>query len=409
MRVVYKRCAGLDVHKDTVVACVRVQEDDRVSHEVATFGTTTAGLLRLADWLVARRCKHVGLEATGVYWKPVWHMLEEHCELVLANPQEVRNVPGRKSDVNDAAWLSDLLAHGLVRASLVPPRPIQELRDLTRTRKQLTREVSKHTLRIEKVLEDANLKITGVVSNLLGVSGRAILRALISGESDPERLLAVTTGRLRAPRQRLLEGLQGMITEHHRFLLRLHLEHIETLEKAIASLEGRMGELVEPFREQIARLMTIPGVNLLTAQVIVAEIGREMGRFATEANLVSWARLCPRLDESAGKRRSTRLRPGATWLKTALVQSAWGATKVKGSDLRARFLRIKARRGPKKAIMAVAAAILRAAYFILRDDGVTYRDLGATYLDRKHAARAVRRLRQRIEALGYHVEIRPAA
>lgn len=408
MHEMHERCAGLDVHKDVVVASARWKDGARVRHEVAEFATTTTGLLKLGDWLDAHRCTHVVLEATGVYWKPVWHVLEGRFALVLANAAHVKAVPGRKSDVNDATWLADLLAHGLVRASFVPPAPIQALRDLTRTRKQLVREVAQHTLRIQKTLEDGNIKITGVVSDVLGPSGRAILRALIAGETDPERVLARTTGRLRASRERLVEGLRGVLREHQRFLLGLHLEQIEALEHSIARVEAQIATLVEPFRERVALLPTIPGVSDRTAQVIVAEIGLEMHRFPTAGHLISWAGLCPRMDESAGKRRSTRVRPGAPWLKTALVSAGWGAAASKGTYLRAQFVRLKTRRGPKKAIVAVAASILTAAYYILRD-GVPYHDLGADYFDRRNPDTVVRRLVRRIENLGFEVALRPAA
>jgi transposase len=408
VKIVHRRCAGLDVHKETVVASVRTIRSRRVEYETETFGTTTSALLRLAQWLRTREARHVGLEATGVYWKPVWHVLEPSFELVLANAHEVRNIPGRKSDVSDARWLSDLLAHGMIRASFVPPRPIQELRDLTRTRKQLVREIGQHTLRLQKTLEAANIKITGVVSDLLGVSGRALLRGIIAGETDPEQLLAATTGLLRAPHERLCEGLRGNVTEHHRFLLRLHLDQIETLEKAIALLERRTDELIAPFRERVELLTTMPGVSRTLARVIVAEIGLDMSRFKTVGHLVSWAGLCPRLDESAGKRRSTKVRNGAPWLKATLVQSAWAAVSKKDSYLRSRFLRIKARRGPKKAIVAVAASMLRAAYYMLRDDQ-PYRELGSQHFDQIDRSKAVRRLTKSIESLGFVVEPRPAA
>jgi transposase len=408
VKIVHRRCAGLDVHKETVVASVRTIRSRRVEYETETFGTTTSALLRLEEWLRARDVRHVGLEATGVYWKPVWHVLEPSVDLVLANAHEVRNIPGRKSDVSDAQWLSDLLAHGMIRASFVPPRPIQELRDLTRTRKQLVREIGQHTLRLQKTLEAANIKITGIVSDLLGVSGRALLRGLIAGETDPERLLAATTGLLRAPHERLCEGLRGSTTEHHRFMLRLHLEQIETLEKAIGQLEQRTDELIAPFRERVELLTTMPGVSRTLARVMVAEIGLDMSRFKTVGHLVSWAGLCPRLDESAGKRRSTKVRNGAPWLKATLVQSAWAAVSKKDSFLRSRFLRIKARRGPKKAIVAVAASMLRATYYMLRDNQ-PYRELGSQHFDQMDRSKAVRRLTKRIESLGFVVELRPAA
>lgn len=403
MEVVHARCAGLDVHKELIVACARWMQGAQPHHVIAQFGPTTRELLRLADWLEQHGCTHVALEATGVYWKPVWHVLEARFELLLATAMHVRAIPGRKSDVNDATWLADLLAHGLVRASFVPPPAIQALRDLTRTRKQLVRQVTQHTLRIQKTLEDANLKLTGVVSTLLGPSGRAILRALIAGETDPDRLLAATTGKLQAPRERLLEGLRGLPGDHHRFLLRLHLEQIEALERSIAQVEARLEDQLRPFRASVERLTTMPGVSATVAQAIVA-----VTRFPTAAHRVSWAGLCPRLDESAGQRRSTRVRKGAPWLKTMLISAAWAAVAKKDTYLRAQFHRLKTRRGPKKAIVAVAASMLTAAYHVLRD-GVPYQDLGPTYFDQRDRTHVVRRLQRRIEALGYRVDVRPAA
>ncbi len=408
MEILYPQCAGLDVHKDIVMACARSVVGASARHDTAEFATTTRGLLALADWLKEHHSTHVAMEATGVYWKPVWHVLEGGVELQLINPAHARNVPGRKSDVNDARWLADLLAHGLVRPSFVPPAPIQALRDLTRTRKQLVRQVGRHTLRIQKTLEDANLKLTGVISDLLGTSGRAILKALIAGETDPERLLEHTTGRLKTPRERLLDGLRGVVTDHHRFIIRLHLRQIESLESGIVQLERQIEKLLRPFRDRVERLTTIPGVSHTVAQVLVAEIGLDMTRFPTAGHLVSWAGLCPRMDESAGKRRSTRLRHGAPWLKTTLVTAGWAAAGSRDTYLRAQFVRLKTRRGPKKAVVAVAASILTAAYHILRD-GVDYRDLGADYFDRRDRTSVVRRLSRRIEALGYHVEVHRVA
>lgn len=408
MEILYPQCAGLDVHKDIVMACARSVVGASARHDTAEFATTTRGLLALADWLKEHHSTHVAMEATGVYWKPVWHVLEGGFELQLINPAHARNVPGRKSDVNDARWLADLLAHGLVRPSFVPPAPIQALRDLTRTRKQLVRQVGRHTLRIQKTLEDANLKLTGVISDLLGTSGRAILKALIAGETDPERLLEHTTGRLKTPRERLLDGLRGVVTDHHRFIIRLHLRQIESLESGIVQLERQIEKLLRPFRDRVERLTTIPGVSHIVAQVLVAEIGLDMTRFPTAGHLVSWAGLCPRMDESAGKRRSTRLRHGAPWLKTTLVTAGWAAAGSRDTYLRAQFVRLKTRRGPKKAVVAVAASILTAAYHILRD-GVDYRDLGADYFDRRDRTSVVRRLSRRIEALGYHVEVHRVA
>jgi transposase len=408
MQIVHQRCAGLDVHQQTVVADARWLVGASVHHQSAQFETTSSGLLQLSDWLERHQCTHVAMEATGVYWRPLWHVLEGHFELVLANAAHVRNVPGRKSDLNDARWLADLLAHGLIRPSFVPPTPIQDLRDLTRTRKQLVRETAQHTLRIQKVLEDANIKITGIISEVLGVSGRAILNAIINGESDPERLLACTTGRLTAPRAQLVEALRGLTTNHHRFLLRLHLGQIDALQRAIAEVEGQIGRLIEPFRQRVELLSTMPGISDTVAHMLVAEIGTDMSRFPSSGHLISWAGLCPRMDESAGKRRSTRIRHGAPWLKTTLVTAAWAAVGAKDTYLRAQFHRLKTRRGPKKAIIAVAASMLTAAYHMLLNQ-VPYQDLGGNYFDQRDRSGVVRRLKRRIESLGYKVVIQSAA
>jgi transposase len=406
MEVLHARCAGLDVHKDVVVACVRIQQGTLVQ-TVETFGTTTKALLALHDWLQNQGVTIVAMEATGIYWKPVWHVLEESFELVLANAMHIKNVPGRKTDVNDAMWIADLLAHGLIRNSFVPPTAIQEMRTLMRTRKQLVRERAQHVQRIQKTLEDANLKIASVVSDVMGVSGRAILHALIEGETSPEKLLETTSGRLHASPNILMEALRGRVGAHHRFLLKLHLDQIEALEKSINAVDKEVGPAIEPFRAKVTRLLTLPGVSDVTAQILISEIGIDMSRFPTSGHLVSWAGLCPRNDESAGKRRSTRLRQGAPWLKTALTQAAWAAARSKSGYLRSQFLRIKSRRGPKKAIMAVAASMLTAAYYILRDD-VDYRDLGTDYFDRTDKARTAQRLIRRLHDLGYSVQL-PAA
>ena len=363
MEVLYPRCAGLDVHAATVVACVRIASGATIRYEHRTVSTNTGGLLALADWLTAHQVTHVAMEATGVYWKPVWHVLEDRVTLVLANAMHIRNIPGRKSDKNDATWIADLLALGLIRSSFVPPAPIQELRDLTRTRKQLVRERARHMQRIQKTLEDANVKLTEVISDILGTSGRAILRALVAGETDPERLADLTAGRrLKATRAALVEALHGRVTAHHRFMLNLHLTHIATLDSAVAAVETQIREALAPFRAAVSLLMTMPGVSDTAAAVIIAEIGDDMSTFPSAGHLLSWAGLCPRLDESAGKRRSTRTRPGAPWLKTTLVQIAWPAARKKHSYFQAQFLRLKSRRGPKKAIVAVAASMLTDVY-----------------------------------------------
>jgi transposase len=409
MDVLYERCAGLDVHKDTVVACARISGPGGESkREVRTFATTTRGLLELSDWMTEHGCTHVAMEATGVYWKPVWHVLEGAFELVLANAAHIRNVPGRKTDINDATWIADLLAHGLIRGSFVPPAAIQHVRDLTRTRKQLVREVAQHTQRIQKTLEDANIKLTGTISDVLGLTGRAILDALVAGESDPERLADLADRRIKAPRIKLVETLRGRVTEHHRFLLKLHLGQVDALRAAIAEVDEQLGKALGEATAMAKLLTTMPGVGELVAQVVVGEIGTDMGRFPSAAHLVSWAGLCPRSDESAGKRRNTRVRHGAPWLKTTLVQAAWSAAAKKNSYHRAQFQRLKARRGPKKAIVAVAASMLTAAYHMLRD-GTAFHDLGPDHFDRQDRGKVAQRLTRRLEQLGYVVDLRPAA
>ena len=406
MEVLYPRCAGLDVHKKTVVACVRIARDGAPSQEVRTFETTTSGLLALADWLDSFGVEHVAMEATGVYWKPVWHVLEGHFELVLANAAHVKNVPGRKTDVNDAMWLADLLAHGLIRPSFVPPAAVQELRSLTRTRKQFVRERSAHVQRIDKVLEDANLKLGVVLADIMGVSGRAVLQALIAGEHDPQRLVLLISTRVKASRAELVEALRGHVTAHHRVMLKLPLGHIAALDQASAAIEKEVGQGLEPFRQAARLLSTMPGLSNVSAQVVVAEIGIDMSRFATPAHLLSWACMCPRNDQSAGKRRSVRLRRGGRWLKTTLVQAAWSAIKVKGSYLQAQFHRLRARRGAKKAIIGVAASMLTAAWHMLRD-GTEWHDLGAAHFDRADAHKTANRLIRRLQQIGYAVQLTP--
>lgn len=408
MEVLYARAAGLDVHKETVVAGVRLARGAEVERHVETFGTTTRELLRLVEWLSAHGVMQVGLEATGVYWKPVWHVLEGHFPLILGNAQEIRNVPGRKTDASDAAWLADLVAHGLIRSSFVPPEPIQELRDLTRTRTQLVRERSQHVQRIQKVLEDANVKLSSVVSDLLGVSGRAILEAIVRGESEPTRLAALAHARLKASKAELEEALEGRVREHHRFLLRLHLRQIDALESSVALLEQRVEELLLPFADLVRRLQTIPGVGEAVASVLLAEIGADMSAFPTAAHLVSWTGLAPRQDMSAGKRRSSRTRKGK-WAKAVLVQAAWAAVRQKEPTyLKAQFYRLRARRGAKKAIVAVAASIVTAAYHIIRD-GSAYQDLGGDYFQRRDQERHAFRLVERLQKLGYVVQLQTAA
>ena len=408
MEVLHTRCAGLDVHKDTVVAAIRLAEGGAVQSEVRTFGTATPDLLALSDWLAEHDCTYVAMEATGVYWRPVWHILSDgDRSLVLANAAHVKNVPGRKTDVADAVWLADLLAHGLIRSSFVPDPATQEMRALLRTRKQLVREAASHVQRLQKTLEDANIKLASVLASIVGMSGRDILQALIAGETDPDRLAALVQRGVKAPAEKLRAALQGRDTERHRFLLRLHLGLIDTLDAAIADIDKEVNRELDPFRQAVRQLRTIPGLSDLTARVVVSEIGTDMGRFPTAGHLVSWAGLCPRNDESAGKRRSNRLRKGDPWLKTVLVQCAWAGARKKGSYLRAQYQRLARKRGPKKAICAVAASILTAAYHMLRD-GTFYRDLGEGHFQRDTPEARAGRLAKQIERLGFNCTIAQA-
>jgi transposase len=383
--------------------------DGKVTTAVKTFKTTTRELMALSDWLSAEGVTHIALEATGVYWKPVWHILSDgEFELALANAAHVKSVPGRKTDVNDATWLADLMAHGLFRPSFVPDEPTQQMRDLLRTRKQFVRERSSHTQRIQKTLEDANIKLDSVITDILGLSGRRMIEALIAGETAPEALAKLADGRIHATKAELEASLRGRVTAHHRFMLRLHLNQLDALDAAIACIDQEVDGNVEPFRVAIEMLSTIPGLSRLSAEVIVSEIGIDMSRFETEGHLISWAGLCPKNDESAGKRRSNRMKKGAPWLKTTLIQCAWAASRKKGSYLQAQYLRLRSRRGPKKAIGAVAASILTAAYHMLKD-GTLYQDLGANHFDERAKGKHVLRLVNRLQNLGFAVQITPMA
>ena len=409
MEVLHPHCAGLDVHKESVVACVRHMADSKVTTVVKTFKTTTQELMGLSNWLSAEGATHIAMEATGVYWKPVWHILSDgEFELILANAAHVKNVPGRKTDVNDATWLADLMAHGLIRASFVPDEPTQQMRDLLRTRKQMVRERSSHVQRIQKTLEDANIKLDSVVTDILGLSGRRIIEALIAGQTMPQALASLAHRRIHASADELEAALRGRVTRHHRFLLKLHLDQIDALDAALARIDEEVSANVEPFRTAIEMLSTIPGISTLSAEVIVAEIGIDMSRFETAGHLISWAGLCPKNDESAGKRRSNRMKKGAPWLKTTLIQCAWAASRKKNSYLQAQYRRIRSRRGAKKAIGAVDASMLTAAYHMLKD-GTLYQDLGAAHFDNRAKGKHVLRLVNRLQNLGFDVQITPIA
>lgn len=407
MDTMYRCCAGLDVHKETVAACVRrVDGAGRMAKEVRTFGTTTGELLRLLDWLTAQGVEAAAMESTGVFWKPIWNILEGAVKVILVNARHIKNVPGRKTDVKDCDWIAQLLQHGLLRASFVPQRPQRDLRDLTRQRSQLTAEQSRVSNRIHKTLEDANIKLGSVATDILGVSGRAMISALIAGQDDPNALAELARRRLRAKLPQLREALRGHLTEHHRFLLSQLMDHLAYLDRQIAAFDQRIEELMRPFQEATRRLMTMPGVGLVTAQNVLAEIGTDMNRFPTDQHLASWAAMCPGNRESAGKRKSGHTNHGNRWLRTALAQAAWAASHSKNTYLSAQYRRLAGRRGKKRAIVAVGHTMLVMMYHMLKD-GVDYQELGHDYLDKLQSHRLTHYLVKRLESLGHAVTLQP--
>lgn len=408
MERVYERCCGLDVHKERVVGCVRTPGPRRSRTQVQTFGTTTRELLRLSDWLSENGVTHVAMESTGVYWKPVYNVLEGVFEVLLVNAQHIKAVPGRKTDVRDCEWIAELLEHGLLKASFIPPEPIRDLRDLTRYRKTLTRERASEVNRIQKLLESANIKLASVATDVVGASGRAMLKALVSGEHDPEHLAELAKGTLRAKRGGLVEALSGRFRGHHAFMVGQMLAHVEDLEKRIAQCSARIEECMRPFAAERTLLETIPGVGRTTAESLIAEMGVDMTRFASSAHFASWAGLCPGNHESGGKRRSARARKGNLWLKTTLVEAALAAKKQRQTYLAALGRRLGGRRGPKRATIAVAHAIGVAAWHILAG-AQPYRELGPHHFDRLASDRLRRHYVQRLRQLGFRVALEPAA
>lgn len=404
-----ERVAGLDVHKASVVATVRTPGADgsRISR-TETFGTMTADLIALRDWLHAYGVTHVALESTGVYWKPIYYVLEDGFQLLLINMVALKHVPGRKTDVKDSEWLAQLLECGLLTASFVPPPAIRELRDITRYQVQQVRDRAQEVNRLCKVLEDAGLKLSSVATDVLGASGRAMLDALVQGTTDPTTLADLARGRLRQKLPALRRALQGRFRRHHAFLVEQILAKIDFLDETLERITTELDERLSPFAPMLANLDTIPGVNRTTAVSILAETGGDMTRFPSAGHLCSWGAMCPGHDESAGKRRSGKTRTANRYLRAALIQSALGASHAKGTALQARYHRVKRHRGHKKAVVAVGHQILEIAYYIMRD-GVTYNELGADYFDRRHADRAVRRHVRQLEALGFHVTIEKAA
>jgi transposase len=411
MEVIYERCAGLDVHKKSVTAC-RITPAVRGGwqKERRRFGTMTDELLKLSDWLREAQVTAVAMESTGVYWKPVFNILESEFEVILVNARHIKYVPGRKSDISDAQWIGELLQHGLLKASYIPERPQRDLRDLIRYRTSLIRERAREINRVQKVLEDANVKLASVASNVMGVSGRQMLEAIIAGNEDPEALAELAKGRLRSKIPDLERALSGRIRTSHRLLLRLHLEHIDDLANKIEKLNEEIDRLMLPFDEdeQLRRLDDIPGVGREVAQVIIAELGVDMNRFPSAAHAASWAGLAPGKNESAGKNRSGKITPGNRHLKAMLVQAAHAVSRTKDNYLAAQFRRLAARRGKKRAAIAVAHSILVIAYHMLRD-GTEYRDLGGDYFDKRNKEKLQRNLVRRLEGLGLKVMLEPAA
>ena len=410
MDTINERCAGLDVHKDSIVACVRTTDEQGGRRQVtATFNTTTSALLALHDWLERQHVTTIGMESTGVYWKPVYYLLEDTFDCWLLNARHMHNVPGRKTDVADAAWIAQLVEHGLVRPSFVPPREIRELRNYTRYRKAQIAERSREVQRLQKALEDAGIKLASVATDVMGVSGRAMIEAIIDGTDDPVILADLAKGRLRKKIPALREALEGRVRQSHRLLMRAMLNHIEFLEDGIERLSAEIETLTAPLLAQVELLDTIPGVNRRSAEVILAEIGTDMSRFPSANHLASWSGMCPGNNESAGKRFSGKTRKGSKWLRACLTESAEAAARTKGTYFAAQYARIKSRRGHKKAIVAVAHSILIIAYHILKD-GQPYNELGADYFAQRRSTDAYRtRLVHQLERLGYDLTIAPRA
>ena len=409
MEVVHERCCGLDVHKETVVACVVVPGTGKQPHkEIRTFNTMTADLLELADWLTAQGVTHVALESTGVYWKAPWNILESSFTLLLVNAQHIKQVPGRKTDVRDCEWIADLLRHGLLRASFVPDLPQRELRELTRYRTTLIRERAAERNRIQKTLEGAGIKLGSVASDVLGSSGRLIIEALVDGSTDAATMADLAKGNLRAKLPQLERALTGQVRAHQRFLIAHQLAHLDGLDELIEQLSQEIAERLRPFEEKIERLDAISGVGQRTVEVFLAEIGTDVARFPSAAHLASWVGICPGNNESAGKRKSGKTGKGDVWLRTALTEAAQAASHTKDTYLASQYQHLAARRGKKKAIVAVAHSILRIVWHLL-DHDCEYVDLGSRFLEERDRQQIERRLVRRLEGFGYTVKLEPAA
>jgi transposase len=408
MEPIVERSCGLDVHKETVVACLLAgPANSRPRRVTRTFGTTTSELEALRDWLLEEKCTHVGMESTGVYWMPVFAVLEGYFELIVGNARHIRNVPGRKTDVKDAEWIADLVRHGLIRKSFVPPKWQRTLRDLVRYRRKLVESETSERNRLLRLLETCNVKLSSVATDVFGVSGRAMVRALIEGRSSPDEMAILARGRLRKKTERLTLALQGKLEDHHRFLLKLQLDRVERIEDDVALVDARIDDVLASHQEKVDRLAQIPGVDRVVAVTIIAELGTDMTVFPTSRHAAAWAGVCPGNNESAGKRGNQVKRHGNVHLNTALVQAAFAASKKRGSYLKERFWRLSARRGKKRAAMAVAHSILIASYEMLRQNA-NYRDLGAEYLDQLSKTTVKKRLVRRLESLGFKVTLQAA-
>jgi len=408
MQVVYARCAGLDVHQKTVSACASVCEPSgKKRRQIRVFGSFTGDLLVLADWLREQGVTHVAMEATGVYWRPVWAVLEGQFEQLLANPQHMKAVPGRKTDAKDCKWIADLLQHGLLKGSFVPPTPIQDLRDLTRYRVELRQSQSRVANRIQKLLEQANLKLGSVASNALGVSGRQMLEAIVAGQDTPEQLAQLARGKLNNKIPQLVQALQGRVRDHPRFLLAEFIEEWDWFEQRIVRLEAEIDKQINPFEQALALWQTMPGVERVTACSLVAQIGVNMNQFPTAQQLASWAAICPGNHESAGKRKSGKTRDGNKWVRRTLCQAAWAVSRKKNCYLSSQFKRIATRRGPKRALMAVAHTMLVIGYPMLKT-GQGYRELGGNYLEQINKDQLQRHFVKRLEKLGFKVTVEPS-
>jgi transposase len=401
MEPIYTSCCGLDVHKRSIQACVRrLRDNGSIHQETRTFGTMTRDILEMADWLAAEAVTHVALESTGVYWKPIYNLLEGRFTLLLVNAKHVKHVPGRKTDIKDCQWLAKLLQAGLLRGSCIPERPQRELRDLTRHRSQLVGEKTRAANRIQKVLEDANIKLASVASDILGASGRDMPRALIRGETDSTKIADLARRQLRSKIPQLRPALEGKLTEHHRFILAELLNHLEYL-------ENRIEDVSRPFAPAITKIATLPGFDQRSAQNVVAEIGADMYVFPSEHHLSSWAGVCPGSNESGGKRKSGKTTKGNRWLRTALVQGAWAAIRTKGSYFQAQYRRLAPRRGKKRAALAVAHSLLVVIFHMLKT-GSSYKGLGGDYFDKLNQKRLVPYFLKRLTDLGYQVTLKAA-